>query len=129
MKTTISITQGNRWPGQDSNRAPPEYDSTALPLCQPARCCGSHEAVGQSLGQRDGFGFSLHEPGANRGQLGHCVLQSARNVTTVRRAEKPNTAYQHNSERGRFHCYVIKENRTERHAPCMGKREVYTEFG
>jgi hypothetical protein len=31
------VNEGTRFPGRDSNRAPPEYESTNLPLRQPAR--------------------------------------------------------------------------------------------
>jgi hypothetical protein len=80
-------------------------------------------------GSGAGFAFSLREPGPNWGQLGHCVLQPARAVTRVTRADEPHTACQHDRETRRFHCYVSKEKRTEDHATCVVSREIYTELG
>jgi hypothetical protein len=36
-KITEILSQGNRYPDMDSNRTPPEYKSTSLPLDQPSQ--------------------------------------------------------------------------------------------
>jgi hypothetical protein len=37
---TRSLIQDSRCPYRDLKQTPPEYESSALPLCNPARPCG-----------------------------------------------------------------------------------------
>jgi hypothetical protein len=76
--TTEDLSQGRRCCGRDSNRAPPEYESRALPLCQPARCNTFHGCA-----HLTGRPHLLVEFIDNRNQLTRTQIWPSRSVRSL----------------------------------------------